>query len=77
MNFVKSTQSMQQQECVGDIGQFDLNPNGKHWQFHEMLLRNVVKLSTEQPIRHHQINQRKTLLGKQHQQQIHEMSSQC
>ena len=70
MNFVKSTQSMQRQECVGDIGEINPNSNGKHKRFLKMLFRNDVKLSTEQPIRCNEINQRKTLLGKQCQEQF-------
>ena len=37
--------------------------------FTRCFLETDVKLSTEQPIRCNEINQRKTLLGKQHQQQ--------
>ena len=33
MNFVKSIESMQRQECVGDIGDFNLNSNGECEQF--------------------------------------------
>ena len=61
--------SMQQQECVGDVGDSNPNSNGEHEQFLKTLFRNDVKLSTEQPIRCNEICQRKTLLGNQHQEQ--------
>ena len=39
MNFIKSIESMWQQECVGDIGDFNPNSNGKCKQFLKTLFR--------------------------------------